>query len=137
MDIFRRNRGRSQGQRSWFKKRFGKSKNDEELEESNLNTGNGQTATAHNADIGNIVDSTVRLTRIPTTPVVTANDDAGNGAGCPAIDTAIHTVAQSASETLWDRAYDSLRQDNPQLVENYEKLLSKELLDMGTSSTYN
>jgi hypothetical protein len=29
--------------------------------------------------------------------------------------------------TLWDRAYDSLREKNPKLVDEYEKLLSKEL----------
>jgi hypothetical protein len=38
------------------------------------------------------------------------------------------------TQTLWDRAYDTLREGNRQLVEKYEKLLSKELLK--TSACY-
>lgn len=38
------------------------------------------------------------------------------------------------TQTLWDRAYDTLREGNRQLAEKYEKLLSKELLK--TSAFY-
>jgi hypothetical protein len=40
----------------------------------------------------------------------------------------------SENLTLWDCAYDTLREGNQQLVEKYEKLLSKELLN--TSACY-
>jgi len=32
------------------------------------------------------------------------------------------------AQSLWDRAYAALGTENPQLVENYEKVLSRELL---------
>jgi hypothetical protein len=35
-------------------------------------------------------------------------------------------------KSLWDRAYDTLGKDNRQLVEEYEKLLSKEAQKTGT-----
>ncbi|CZR66737.1 related to ankyrin [Phialocephala subalpina] len=38
------------------------------------------------------------------------------------------------TQTLWDRAYDTLREGNRQLVEKYEKLLSKELLETNSES---
>jgi hypothetical protein len=38
----------------------------------------------------------------------------------------------TAAPSLWDRAYVTLRKEDKQLVDNYEKLLSKELLEMST-----
>ncbi|KXX75527.1 hypothetical protein MMYC01_208045 [Madurella mycetomatis] len=38
---------------------------------------------------------------------------------------------QSRGQSLWDRAYDELRAKDPELVKNYETLLSKELKTSG------
>jgi hypothetical protein len=66
----------------------------------------------------------------------------GNGPSTPSVDSASDPTADTASEnqdgssvsqTLWDRAYDSLKRENWKLVEEYENLLSIQLSDSSTS----
>jgi hypothetical protein len=38
--------------------------------------------------------------------------------------------SQTAVQSLWDRAYDALGNDNAGLVKKYEKLLSREIEEM-------
>jgi hypothetical protein len=141
MDIFGRNRERDQGQKGWIQKWSRKIKG-----QPPQHDGPNSINVSSTTDIDNVVDNTINNN--PKTAVVTVIDATVKNAGSPAVDSTIDITAQSASQTpvitsnqdrstvrqtLWDRAYDSLRQENPTLVENYETLLSKELLDPGMS----
>ncbi len=64
--------------------------------------------------------------KIPVYAAVSSNSPYGQGAAS--------TSDPNPSEQLWDQAYDSLRVSEPALVETYEKILSRELKNGGSSS---
>jgi hypothetical protein len=148
MSLFKRNREPKQGHKFGFLKRSGKNKGQEQ-KGANSSLGIGSDGTPSAAAIEGTIDVA------PDTAVtINSADDAGinisidNTVG-EAIDSAVDALQHSTldastvtsnhesstDQTLWDRAYDSLRKENQQLVENYEKLLSKELLGSSTSPT--
>ncbi|KAK3950846.1 hypothetical protein QBC32DRAFT_375348 [Pseudoneurospora amorphoporcata] len=56
-------------------------------------------------------------------------------AKCPAVDTCA-AVSPSFKPSLWDRAYDTLRKDSAQLLEEYETLVSREVQSSDPASNY-
>jgi hypothetical protein len=120
MNIFKRNPDRNQGQKGGsFAKRlgFGRNRGQEQREDVSAACIGGTNSNSRNGPVDTSVDPDIDPAEHAALAAPTLNTNQGGSA---------------VGQTLWDRAYDSLREENQQLVENYEKLLSKELLELST-----
>jgi hypothetical protein len=135
LGLFKHDRQQKQVQKGGFLKRFGKSKVQKQ-QDSDLSSGNGPSDGIRNATIDGAIN--VAADTAVNTAITISRDPAVDGVVDPAVDPIKHSTLDastttlnqgesSRNQTLWDRAYDSLRQKDPQLVDDYEKLLSKEL----------
>jgi len=140
LGLFKRDREQKQVQKGWSFRRSGKRK-DQKQQDSDLSSGNGPSDGIRNATIDGAIN--VAADAAVNTAIKISSYLTVDGAVDPAVDPVKHSTldasttilnqgGSSRKETLWDRAYDSLRQKDPQLVDNYEKLLSKELLGPST-----
>ena len=112
MNILKRNRERHQGQNGGLLRLFRKNKVQEQPEALSVAPTSGSNLHSRNGSVETAVETDATVDT--------------------AVDTAIDQCGSTLSQTLWDRAYDSLKLENQQLVDEYEKLLSKELLELST-----
>jgi N-terminal domain of NWD NACHT-NTPase len=146
MSLFKRNREPKQGHKFGFLKRSGKNKGQKQ-KDADSSSGIGSDGTPNTAAIEGTIDvapdTAVAINSADDAGINISNDNTVGGAIDPAVDKLQYSTLDASTvtlnhesppnQTLWDCAYDSLRKENQQLVENYEKLLSKELLGSSTS----